>query len=315
MARKGKDNEGEISDVEFENIPGTDDYIEFLGEVDDEFGHLPRTDDYVDKLGEVHDKSQVDDIGGIEAIQLNHHDGHDSDSDDDSYMEHLESGSECRDSEESLIDDDEMHEDPEDRSSDEDEDRSSDEDEFNSNAPPQERVKRRESDGSEKRTSFRAGSAPSVERISRKGTVMKCSFCRTAGHNRSTCKEAPPSNNRHPGRKKNHLQSSQVESSSVILPCTPDASTQQTSTPAKSGNQSSGLNRQVGRTRFYKPVRPFGFGVMVDEDSGRSVYNPGLRTEKELVAPYHTSYSRDRNNWLLQDVLLRDQIGINFPNG
>ncbi|KAI9083852.1 hypothetical protein K1719_034110 [Acacia pycnantha] len=124
---------------------------------DDEFGHLPRTDDYVDKLGEVHDKSQVDDIGGIEAIQLNHHDGHDSDSDDGGYMEHSESGSECRDSEERLIDDDEMHEDPEDRSSDEDEDRSSDEDEFNSNAPPQERVKRRESDGSEKRTSFRAG--------------------------------------------------------------------------------------------------------------------------------------------------------------
>ncbi|KAI9087126.1 hypothetical protein K1719_030890 [Acacia pycnantha] len=121
-----------------------------------------------------------------------------------------------------------------------------------------------------------SASAPSDERISRKGTVMKCSFCRTAGHNRSTCKEAPPSSNRRPGRKKTHLQSSQVESSSVILPCTPDASTQQTSTPAESGNQST------GRTRFYKPVRPFGFGVMVDEDSGRSVYNPGLRTEKVI---------------------------------
>ncbi|KAK4280013.1 hypothetical protein QN277_011698 [Acacia crassicarpa] len=43
-----------------------------------------------------------------------------------------------------------------------------------------------------------SGSAPGFERMSKKGTVMKCSVCKTAGHNRSTCKEAPRSSNPHP---------------------------------------------------------------------------------------------------------------------
>ncbi|KAI9073043.1 hypothetical protein K1719_044963 [Acacia pycnantha] len=140
MARKGKDDE--VDDyVEFENIPRADDYIEFLGEVDDEFGNIPGTDDYVEELGE------VDDIGGIvHCDNIGRDDEDDSDSLDDSYMEHSESGSECCDSEESLVDDYEIHEDPDDISI--------DEDEGNFSAALQEWDSRREFDGSEKRASF-----------------------------------------------------------------------------------------------------------------------------------------------------------------
>ncbi|KAI9112382.1 hypothetical protein K1719_016579 [Acacia pycnantha] len=115
MAKKGKDDE--VDDyVEFENIPGTDDYIEFLGEVDDEYGNIPRTNDYVEELGE------VDDIGAIVPFDnIGRDDEDDSDSPDHSYMEGSESGSECCDSEESLVDDYEIHEEPDDSSSDEDE--------------------------------------------------------------------------------------------------------------------------------------------------------------------------------------------------
>ncbi|KAK4264844.1 hypothetical protein QN277_025968 [Acacia crassicarpa] len=142
MARKGKDNE--VDDyIEFENIPEADHYIEFLGEVDDEFGNFPRTNDYVE-IGE------IDDIGGIvDCDNIGRDDEVGFDSYDDSYMEHSESGSECSDSEESLVDDYEIHEDPEDRSSDEDE----------RNFSPTLQVwdSRRKLDGSEKRASFTLG--------------------------------------------------------------------------------------------------------------------------------------------------------------
>ncbi|KAI9121542.1 hypothetical protein K1719_008575 [Acacia pycnantha] len=149
MARKGKDNEGEISSGEFENIPGTDDYIEFLGEVDDEFGNIPGTDDYVEELGDFMFNLNVGETGEVDCDNIGRDDEDDSDSDDDSYMEHSESGSECCDSEESLVDDYEIHEDLEDRFS--------DEDEGNFSAALQNRVSRRESDGSEKMASFTLG--------------------------------------------------------------------------------------------------------------------------------------------------------------
>ncbi|KAI9125181.1 hypothetical protein K1719_003797 [Acacia pycnantha] len=143
IARKGKDDE--VDDpIEFQNIPGSDDYIEFLGEVDDEFGNIPGTADYVEELGE------VDDIGAIvHCDNIGRDDEDDSDSHDSSYMEHLESVSECFDSEESLVDDYEIHGDPEDRSS--------DEDEGNISEPLLEWDSRRGLDGSEKRASFTLG--------------------------------------------------------------------------------------------------------------------------------------------------------------
>ncbi|KAK4256494.1 hypothetical protein QN277_009346 [Acacia crassicarpa] len=87
---------------------------------------------------------------------------------------------------------------------------------------------------------------------------------------------APRSSNPRPRKKKPDLQSSQQEASSASHPPTAVASTQQSLTPRESGNQST------GRKRCYRLVRPCGFGIMVDEDSGRSVYNPGLRTEKVI---------------------------------
>ncbi|KAI9109631.1 hypothetical protein K1719_019261 [Acacia pycnantha] len=163
-------------------------------------------------------------------------------SDDDSYMEHS-SRVECCDSEESLVDDYEIHEDCEDRSS--------DEDEFNFNAALQDRVSRRESDGYEK---------------------------------------GPPSH--WAGRKLicNPINGKFIRNPPMYSRC----KYQQTSTPAEFGN------RSTGRTHFYKPVRPSGFGIMVDEDSGRSVYNPGLRTEKVIEEGTPRASPRW---WLLKNMI------------
>ncbi|KAK4268089.1 hypothetical protein QN277_024793 [Acacia crassicarpa] len=121
-----------------------------------------------------------------------------------------------------------------------------------------------------------SGSASGVERISKKGIVMKCSVCKSAGHNRSTCKEAPPESNPVPRRKKPHAQSSQQQASSTSHAPNPAAYAQQTPIPSESGNLST------KRRRCHRPSMPMGFGIMVDEGSGRSVFNPGLRSEKVI---------------------------------
>ncbi|KAK4265108.1 hypothetical protein QN277_026204 [Acacia crassicarpa] len=88
----------------------------------------------------------VGEIGEADCDNAGRDDEEDFDSDDDSYMEHSELESECCDSEESLVDDYEIYEDPENRST--------DEDVGNFIGALQERVSGRELDGSETRASF-----------------------------------------------------------------------------------------------------------------------------------------------------------------
>ncbi|KAK4254492.1 hypothetical protein QN277_009870 [Acacia crassicarpa] len=129
---------------------------------------------------------------------------------------------------------------------------------------------------------FNASATLRAEKLSKKGTVMRCSFCRKEGHNRSTCKEAPPSNNSHPGRKRrtpNPCGTSQQSS------CPPSQQTPRTT------NTSEPCNRSSKRT----PARKVGFGILVDEDTGRTVYNPGLTSEQVIDAGTPIEFQHNAN--------------------
>ncbi|KAI9121823.1 hypothetical protein K1719_007213 [Acacia pycnantha] len=198
--------------------------------------------DQIEELGELDDIGDLNDIGRLEDIPLNQNVGEtgEDDSDIDDDSFMAQSESESESSES----EDNLDDDYEIH---EDTEVSNEEEEnLDYGGPVQERLGLRQLDGSERR---------------------------------------PPLNNPHPGQKRrtpnpcaSNQESSCSPSQQILQPpstYTPPLATrsQQTSQTTK---HSQSWNQSSKRTL----VRNYGLGIMVDEDTGRSVYNLGLSSEK-----------------------------------